>query len=40
LENIAKLWYGDFTLEQFLSGAQRILDEELAAGFAFVSFLD
>jgi ABC-type glycerol-3-phosphate transport system substrate-binding protein len=40
MENIAKLWYGDFTLEQFLSGAQRILDEELAAGFTFVPFLD
>jgi raffinose/stachyose/melibiose transport system substrate-binding protein len=32
IENIEKVWAGDMTVEEYLSGMQTVFDEELAAG--------
>lgn len=37
-ENISKLWYDEFTLDQFLAGAQEVLEKDLAEGFTFVAY--
>jgi ABC-type glycerol-3-phosphate transport system substrate-binding protein len=37
-ENLAKLWYGEYSLDQFLKGAQAVLDAELAEGYQFVAY--
>lgn len=37
-ENISKLWYDEFTLDEFLAGAQEVLDKDLAEGFQFVAY--
>lgn len=37
-ENISKLWYDELTLDQFLAGAQEVLDKDLAEGFTFVAY--
>lgn len=37
-ENISKLWYGEYSLDQFLDGAQKVLDQDLAEGYTFVAY--
>ena len=37
-ENISKLWYDEITLDEFLAGAQEVLDKDLAEGFTFVAY--
>ncbi len=36
MNNLDKIYYGDYTVEQFCQEAQDILDQELAEGFVFV----
>ena len=36
MNNLDKVYYGDYTVEQFCEEAQKVLDKELAEGFVFV----
>ena len=36
MNNLDKVYYGEYTVEQFCEEAQKVLDKELEEGFEFV----